>query len=131
MKYRLLITAAAALLAAPLAANAFTSLESSPPAQGAQTQGPMQGSSGSSANFTGSADTQTAPASGAPDASSATSATSASGDAAARTDAAAPAMTDTLNPEVVSNKPVPDTTANRAKYPPLSRTGLHTKPTGD
>jgi hypothetical protein len=133
VKSGIFITAAAVLLAAPLAANAYQTQGSNPSMPGmdmgqGSMQGPAPASPGAGANFTGSADAQMTPAQ-AP-ATDAAGANPAAPDAAAATSAPAHAdMSGTTG--VVSSNPVPDTPDNRAKYPPMSRTGLHTKPAGN
>jgi hypothetical protein len=113
MKLHLILTAAA-LLAAPLAANA----QQAAPAQPADQ--PV---------------TQAAPAAPTDQPYPATSATQAGTPAAAST---APASADQASgltagqPTVISNGPVPDTPENRAKYgKPMSHAGRATKPIGN
>jgi hypothetical protein len=101
----LLITALAAGLAGPLAAHAQ---QVNPPATDAPPAAP--------------AATAVAPPTDATPPAAAIPATQAAMPASATTDAA----------QVVSNGPVPDTPANRAKYgKPMSHAGRHTAPAGN
>jgi len=108
--------AAAALLGGSAFAQAAADTAVNPPAANAPSD---RGAAPSGA----ASDTSAAPAAGAPDASVAPAAEA----PAERTSAASAGDVD-----IVTNGPIPDTKANRAKYgAPLSNGGRMTKPTGD
>jgi hypothetical protein len=117
------IVAAAALLGGSAFAQAAGDTAVNPPAANAPDVTPPSAPSDPGAAPSGAAPDTTAPAAGAPDASVAP---------AAQAPAERTSADSADDVDIVTNGPIPDTKANRAKYgAPLSSAGRMTRPTGD
>ena len=126
----LMMAAVAAALAGPIAAHAQQADQSAPQQSAPQQSAPMPNSQDTSTNPQSYGNTPAATVNPATQAGAPASATMPADNTGASQ--AAPTSTDASGNSVVSNGPVADTPANRAKYgKPMSMAGRMTKPAGN